>query len=134
MIVPGPILMTVGPWQPITLETYTARITDLDIRAIVSEDLSAKLDVTFSLSEHAGKTAKVALKNLEGALLIGQSNIKITSTETQVHFGLSPETFDLWYPVGYGKQPLYTVEVQVTDSVNGSSAHSLLSIHLIQMP
>ena len=28
----GPVLMTVGPWRPVRLETYTTRIAELDVR------------------------------------------------------------------------------------------------------
>lgn len=116
--------MTVGPWKPISLETYVARIVDLDVRGYVSEDLSASLDVTFSLSTQENGTALVNLKSPDGVLVAGQSNIKINTTDTKAQFSLSPGTFDLWYPVRYGKQPLYTVEVQVADSVNSSLVSS----------
>lgn len=116
--------MTVGPWKPISLETYVARIVDLDVRNYVSEDLSASLDVTFSLSTQENGTALVNLKSPDGVLVAGQSNIKINTTDAKAHFSLSSGTFDLWYPVRYGKQPLYTVEVQVADSVNSSLVSS----------
>lgn len=116
--------MTVGPWKPISLETYVARIVDLDVRGYVSEDLSASLDVTFSLSTQENGTALVNLKSPDGVLVAGQSNIKINTTDAKAQFSLSSGTFDLWYPVRYGKQPLYTVEVQVADSVNSSLVSS----------
>ncbi|CCM04064.1 uncharacterized protein FIBRA_06223 [Fibroporia radiculosa] len=111
----GPVLMTVGPWKPIVLEAYQARITDIDIRANVSEDLSANLDVNFVLSRDNHSIASVNLKGPDGALVTGQNSIKISDSEAKARFKLSAGTYELWYPVGYGKQPQYTVEIEVAD-------------------
>ncbi|RDX53645.1 glycoside hydrolase family 2 protein [Lentinus brumalis] len=111
----GPVLMTVGPWKPIRLEAYTTRITDLDIRPRVNEKLGATIDVTFELSRDDHSVANVSVKDAEGKLIVGQSNLLIKSQRAEAHFKLSPGVFDLWYPVGYGKQPIYTVQLHITD-------------------
>ncbi|KAI0952282.1 hypothetical protein AcV7_008145 [Taiwanofungus camphoratus] len=111
----GPVLMTAGPWKPISLETYEARITDIDIRSKVSEDLSANLDVNFTLSRDDRSIASVTLKGPDGSMVIGQSSIKISNSNARAQFKLSPGAYELWYPVGYGKQPVYTVEIEVAD-------------------
>lgn len=113
----GPVLMTAGPWKPISLETYEARITDIDIRSKVSEDLSANLDVNFTLSRDDRSIASVTLKGPDGSMVIGQSSIKISNSNARAQFKLSPGAYELWYPVGYGKQPVYTVEIEVADQV-----------------
>ncbi|EMD40849.1 glycoside hydrolase family 2 protein [Gelatoporia subvermispora B] len=109
----GPVLMTVGPWKPISLHTYQTRITDVDIRSKVHENLSANLDVAFSLSSRDNLIAAVNLKGPDGTLVVGQNNVKIKDGHTQVHFKLSAGAYELWHPVGYGKQPIYHVEVQL---------------------
>ncbi|KAI9069247.1 glycoside hydrolase family 2 protein [Trametes sanguinea] len=111
----GPVLMTVGPWKPIRLETYNVRIADIDIRQRVDEKLSANLDVAFELSSNSQSIASVSVKDPEGKVLIGQSNITIKSERAEAHFKLSAGVAELWYPVGYGKQPIYSVEIQITD-------------------
>ncbi|KAH9948346.1 glycoside hydrolase family 2 protein [Amylocystis lapponica] len=111
----GPVLMTAGPWKPISLETYTARITDVDVRTRVAEDLSANLDVSFSLSSEDHSIASVSLKGPDGTPVASQTSIKISHSTARAQFKLSAGTFELWYPVGYGKQPLYTIEVEVAD-------------------
>ncbi len=117
----GPVLMTVGPWKPIKLEVYKSRITDVYIQPRVAEDLSATLDVTVSLADTPGAIASIYLKLPNGTLLIGGSNIKIKdSSSAHANFGLSKEAYERWYPVGYGDQPIYTVEVQITDEVCAS--------------
>ncbi|CDO71388.1 Glycoside Hydrolase Family 2 protein [Trametes cinnabarina] len=111
----GPVLMTVGPWKPIRLETYNVRIADIDIRPRVNEQLGANLDVTFELSSNTQSIASVSVRDPEGKVIIGQSNITIKSERADAHFKLSAGVLDLWYPVGYGKQPIYSVEIQITD-------------------
>ncbi|KAH7916082.1 glycoside hydrolase family 2 protein [Hygrophoropsis aurantiaca] len=111
----GPVLMTVGPWKPIFLHTYQTRLTDIDIRSNVSEALDVKLTVDISLSEKTSGSASVVLKNAQGATIVKESNIKTTSGSARAEFKFNSGELDLWYPVGYGKQPLYTVDVQIAD-------------------
>ncbi len=124
----GPVLMTVGPWKPIRLEAYTTRITDLDIRPRVNEKLGATIDVTFELSRDDHSVASVSVKDAEGKLIVGQSNLLIKSQRAEAHFKLSPGVFDLWYPVGYGKQPIYTVQLHITDKASRKAVvnHAIL--------
>jgi len=124
----GPVLMTVGPWKSIRLETYQARITDVDIRAKVSEDLSANLEVNFALSRDNHSIASVNLQGPDGSMVAGQNSIRIFKSEAKAHFKLSAGTYDLWYPVGYGKQPQYTVEIKVTDEHGGSLDHKIQKV------
>ncbi|KAL6309741.1 glycoside hydrolase family 2 protein [Sparassis latifolia] len=111
----GPVLMTVGPWKPIKFETYQARITDVDVRTRVAEDLSANVEVNFSLSNADHSIASVSLKGAGDSLVVGQTDVKISHSTAKAQFKLSAGAFELWYPVGYGKQPQYTVEIQVAD-------------------
>ena len=109
--------MTVGPWKPIRLETYITRIVDLDVRPRVDEKLCATVDVAFELSKSHRSIATVSVNDPEGKLVIGQSDLAIYSGRAEAHFKLSAGAFDLWFPVGYGKQPLYTVDIKITDKV-----------------
>ncbi|KAH7930093.1 glycoside hydrolase family 2 protein [Leucogyrophana mollusca] len=111
----GPVLMTVGPWKPVYLHTYQTRLTDIDIRSKVSESLGVKLTVDISLSEKTSGAASVVLKGPQGATIVKESSIKTTSGSARAEFQFNPGDLDLWYPVGYGNQPLYTVEVQIAD-------------------
>lgn len=120
--------MTVGPWKPISLETYQLRISDVDIRSTVSPSLDAKVDVTVSLSAAGPAVASVQIKGPDGALLLGQDLIKITEPPVKAQFALSAGTFELWYPVGYGKQPIYTVEITIADEVSVNSFRPAIKI------
>ena len=109
--------MTVGPWKPIRLETYTTRIADLDVRPRVDEKLCADVDIAFELSNSSRSIATVSVNGPDGKLVIGQTDLAIQSERAEAHFKLSAGAFDLWFPVGYGKQPIYTVEIKITDKV-----------------
>ncbi|KAI0353465.1 glycoside hydrolase family 2 protein [Trametes cingulata] len=111
----GPVLMTVGPWKPIRLETYAVRIADIDVRSRVNEKLGASVDIAFELSKNSQSIATVQIKDPEGKVIIGQSNLTIKSERAEAHFKLSAGIIELWYPVGYGKQPIYSVEIAITD-------------------
>ncbi|KAI0268237.1 glycoside hydrolase family 2 protein [Gloeopeniophorella convolvens] len=114
----GPVLLTVGPWRSVSLHTYHTRISDLRVSALVDEKLDTDLSVRFVLSSDTPSTAVVTLKNPSGAAVIGQSNIKVVGGAAQAEFHLKKGGVELWYPVAYGKQPLYNVEVKVVNSQN----------------
>lgn len=116
----GPVLMTVGPWKPIKLETYTARIIDVDIRTTISPELNATVNVNFSLSISGRVVSSVQILSPSGALVIGQRGLRV-DTLGKANFGLSKGAYDLWWPVGYGEQPMYTVEITIEDQVCSKS-------------
>ncbi|KAG8751587.1 hypothetical protein FRC11_009244, partial [Ceratobasidium sp. 423] len=112
----GPVLRTIGPWRPITLETYTVRLSDVRVRQDVKEDLSANLSVELEVSDKSSDlSASVVLKSPTGAVIKKSPDLLFKSGRGTAEFELAKGEVDLWYPVGYGKQALYTVEVQVAD-------------------
>ncbi|KIM68561.1 glycoside hydrolase family 2 protein [Scleroderma citrinum Foug A] len=112
----GPILMTVGPWKPIGLHAYDIRIVDVDIRCRVSETLDAEAIVDVELSENTPGSISVILSDVNGTVVRCYNRTTLESGRTHMHFTFIPGEMDLWYPVHYGKQPLYTIEVQVKDA------------------
>ncbi|KAG9093828.1 hypothetical protein FS749_013657 [Ceratobasidium sp. UAMH 11750] len=121
----GPILRTIGPWRPITLETYAIRLSDVRVRQDVKEDLSAELSVEFEVSEKTSDlSAAVVLKSSAGAVA-KTADAEIKDGRAVAEFKLAKGDVELWYPVGYGKQALYTVDIQVSDkSGKQVAAHS----------
>ncbi|KAF7798913.1 hypothetical protein EIP86_010141 [Pleurotus ostreatoroseus] len=110
----GPVLMTVGPWKPIRLESYSTRIAEVDVRTTVSESMDASISVSFNITESNPVVASVQIYNKDGKLVIGQSNMKLVD-KAHADFGLWKGAFEPWYPVGYGKQPIYTAQVTIAD-------------------
>ncbi|KAI0096311.1 glycoside hydrolase family 2 protein [Hypoxylon sp. NC0597] len=98
----GPALLTCGPWRPINLEVYESRITDLWFDIDVDRSLKSA-----TISTHAsieGDASKVEFDiSLDGSSVARQSVRAGSSATFTIH---DPQ---LWYPVRYGKQPLYTI-------------------------
>lgn len=113
----GPVLMTVGPWKPVGLHIYQSRITDLDIRPKVSESLDISLTADFTYSKAPG-FASFVLKNANGTVEASSDKLSTESGHSTVSFEFPSGKLQLWYPVGYGQQPLYTVEVEISDAVS----------------
>src|SRR5436305_2396392 len=97
--------MTCGPWRPINLEVFVSRIADLycttDVdKSLKTADVVAKAEVEGSANEvkleisFQGKTVSIETVKVE-------NGVAIATFKTQ-----EPK---LWYPVGYGEQPLYKI-------------------------
>lgn len=130
----GPILMTCGPWKPISIETWSCRLADLHVEYVLSRDLKSagikitvqwegSVDkVTFRLTrkERVGvkKTVTVAVSNNPG------------ERHGSVQAEISMEAIALWWPRGYGAQNLYIVQAEAYAPSDGSSA-SPVPLHCI---
>ncbi|KAG8986593.1 hypothetical protein FRB90_003901, partial [Tulasnella sp. 427] len=110
----GPVLLTTGPWKPVYLEAYNVRIDDLRISTKVDEYLAAVIDVTVALSSDVSAKASVVLKDASGKAL-KTSDIDISNGKGSTSFEAKAGELELWWPVGYGKQVLHAVDVQVAD-------------------
>ncbi|RFU33526.1 hypothetical protein B7463_g2820, partial [Scytalidium lignicola] len=101
----GPMLMTCGPWRPINLEIYSSRISDLYFtsnvdKSLKSAELVAKLDIE-------GNATDVKFQvTLDGKEVASKSAKVTDGNATHTFIFENPE---LWYPIRYGKQPLYTI-------------------------
>jgi len=118
--------MTVGPWRPIYLHAYTARVSDLHIKSTLSDALDvAKLDISLAVSSTpvcspSGLQATVAIRKPDGCVLTTHA-VLLTSSASggfdlngKLELELNKkEDIALWWPVGYGAQSLYTVNVEI---------------------
>lgn len=108
----GPVLMTAGIWRPVRLEVYTARIDDLWPRVNVAADRqSAEVTAVARVdSEVNGDyTARFTL-SLRGNEL-AQQDIAVSDEQALVSFRVNQP--ELWWPHGYGEQPLYEVSLSL---------------------
>lgn len=131
--------MTVGPYLPITLKSYSATIDSIYPRTFISASslphptgkptatfklqlsmLGQKEDVaSISVSLQGGEGFKTTLKDTQISVKDIQDifNPK-TSTFNVVEWGFSEGEIDLWWPVGYGQPTLYSVLVSLKDTVS----------------
>ncbi|TRM61591.1 glycoside hydrolase family 2 protein [Schizophyllum amplum] len=109
----GPTLITVGPWKSVFLHSYDIRIADLHVRSAVDENLNVAMTASFRVAGYASPfTANLALKDSSGAIIVS-SDVPVESDTGEVQFSFEVGQIQLWYPVGYGAQPLYTVELEL---------------------
>ena len=117
----GPVLVTVGPWKPIYLHTYTNRITNLRIRTIVSSDravdvdVDVDVDVSYPLASSGKAELEASLLHPDNMDYVGSRTAKVQDGRAHVSWGTEPGELDLWWPVGYGQQTRHTVEIKLRD-------------------
>jgi len=111
----GPTFVTSGIWRPVHLEAWdTARISDLHIR---------QLDVTAALAHLNAEVEVMATDNANAEITLRYSHGSPPAEATRsvaLHPGLNHIDLpleiskpDLWYPAGYGAQPLYIFTAQL---------------------
>ncbi|KAI1761750.1 glycoside hydrolase family 2 protein [Hypoxylon sp. FL1150] len=133
----GPALLTCGPWRPINLEVFESRISDFWFDIDVDESLKAATITTYASTEGSVTTKGGASKvrfdiSLNGTPVAGQV------VEAGLSAAIAIAEPELWYPVRYGKQPLYTVTAtleengKVVDSV--SKRIGIRKAELVQTP
>jgi beta-mannosidase len=130
----GPILVDVGIWKPVYLETFDVRIEELWHQSNISEDLSVVSGKLFA--------------NVDGSL---NANVQISlsldghtvfeSTAQCNEDGLASCDFtldkpNLWYPHGYGPQTRYQLKatLKTDDNVTLSKLIGFRRAQLIQEP
>ncbi|RGP73332.1 beta-mannosidase [Fusarium sporotrichioides] len=107
----GPAMLTCGPWRPVNLEVYESRIADLNYESEVEESLrTAKVIVH---AEVEGEATKVRFDvSLDGKGVASETaQVKGEHATTTFHI----QDPALWYPIRYGKQPLYTIKAILVD-------------------
>jgi len=107
----GPILNTCGPWREVRLEVYEARIDDLRIDYELDESFKS---VTGTL---LAKIEGASAKSVSFAVHDGEKLVFNESTD--IHDGIAKVEFHvknpkLWFPHGYGEQPLYKISATVS--------------------
>jgi beta-mannosidase len=131
----GPVVMCLGPWRDVYLESYETRIADVLTTTRLSGDFKqAELDVTVSL-EGLARDVTIELHSPSGEVLESKSLLHPQQNKENVRPELVEgqplgtagdsdlrETFvlehpHLWYPHGYGEQPLYKLVVKLGDGI-----------------
>ncbi len=108
----GPTLLTTGPWRPVRVEIYRARLSELHCPTEVTSNLEhASIHVNAACElrgtvQSNDVSLHLMLYNPTGEQ-IDEHTLPMTGDTIQHTFELS--TPQLWWPHGYGEQPLYRV-------------------------
>jgi len=113
----GPELTTCGPWRPIILEEYSTKISDLSCLITVDKDTETASVKVAAETERCNADDMIRLTITDPT---GKATGKAVTLS--VHENLAKSTVDiqdaqLWWPIGYGKQPLYTVSAELLRNV-----------------
>ncbi len=138
----GPRYVTAGIWKPVVLESWDAvRIDNLqlrqdrvdearaDIAAVVSADAvrNGTFDLRLWQTAPGGKRSLAALRRVE-----------MRAGENRIELPVRIESPQRWFPNGYGAQPLYRFEVEISDGkvtvAKASARTGLRSVALRREP
>ncbi|KAJ5126489.1 hypothetical protein N7448_007268 [Penicillium atrosanguineum] len=105
----GPELMTCGPWRPIVLEEYSAKISDLSSHVTINTANRAASVKAIIETECSLPGDKINLRawGVDGQAL-GEPNLR-SLHDDRAEVILEIQDAQFWWPVGYGSQPLYTL-------------------------
>ena len=107
----GPILNTCGPWREVRLETYRARIEDLRVDYKLDESLKS-VQGTISATIEGTSAKSVSFAVYDGEKLAFKESANVNRGVARVEFHVNNPK--LWYPHGYGDQPLYNITATVS--------------------
>ncbi len=107
----GPDLATVGIWKPLYLETWS-EVRIASVRPLVTVDgRTGILDAHVEVQRAPGTDAAISVE-----VQIAGNDVAVEVPAGRSHVEVQVEVADarLWWPHGYGDQPLYPVAVTAT--------------------
>lgn len=118
----GPRFVTSGIWHPVRLESWDkVRIDDFAIRQRDVNKTVAHIDAEVTVEATADATAQVAVQYSGGpAPATMNRTVALHAGANVVDVPIEIRQPKLWYPAGYGDQPLYDFSAQV--SIAGQTA------------
>ncbi|MFZ0744183.1 MAG: glycoside hydrolase family 2 protein [Terracidiphilus sp.] len=122
----GPTFVTSGIWRPVQIEAWDkARIADF---AIHQRDVSrevAHLDAEIEVDASSAGSAKINLQYSDAGkpVTLGR-NVDLHPGQNVIDFPIEIRQPKLWYPAGYGDQPLYEFTAQLSVAGQAADQHS----------
>ena len=120
----GPKYMTCGPWRPVRIETYSCRIEDLKVEYVcVLDEMRENVQgvISAQIDGNGNEKVRLTLRDEKGEVIFQTDGGVGSEGLAQTPFSLpNPE---LWYPHGYGSQPLYSLACELI--VHGTTVQSM---------
>lgn len=115
----GPRYVTAGIWRPVSLQSWSkARIDDLQLRQDrVTETVAELTAITTVEAAVAGDYGLRLWQTAPGGrrVLVSETRQAVRPGVNKVSLPLRIEGPQRWFPTGYGAQPLYRFEVEISD-------------------
>lgn len=114
--------MTCGPWRPVRLESYTARVAGLHVEYKLNKQLDQVAGSIVAITE-ASQTTTVRFEayNVDHELVLRERVMPDRDGVAKLDFRIPDPR--LWYPSGHGKQDMYKVTATLCSSA-GTELHS----------
>ncbi len=121
----GPKLPPIGIWKDIRLEGHSsARLTQVHLRQAHNGD-TVTLSAHVTIERLSDGPLKVRLRLLHPNGLTQKAEVDLPDGEDEQTPALNVIEPRLWWPNGYGEQPLYTVEVELLSGNRVVDSHRL---------
>ncbi len=111
----GPELPTSGIWKPVRLEAFEARVADVRPRVELADDFgSATVHIAAELITADGFDGQLELRlSGPGVEVTAREELGVTGDGSVREVRLEVDSPELWWPNGYGAQPLCDLEVRL---------------------
>lgn len=110
----GPELITVGMFRPPVLRKWKSmKINDFQIYQTMLSDSAARLKFSIQIAAEFEKTIRIRIT--ENGKTIRSKRIKLEKGLNAIELYYLLENPDLWWPNAYGKQHLYTYELELLE-------------------
>jgi beta-mannosidase len=113
----GPRFVTSGIWRPVRLEAWDkARIADFAIRQRDVSGEVAHLDAEIEVQASSAGPANVTVQfNDAGKSVVLTSKAELHAGHNEIDIPIEVKQPKLWFPAGYGDQPLYEFTAQLSN-------------------
>ena len=121
------MLVTCGPWRPVRLECYRARIVDLYPQLYFDDGMqNVTVQIDFDIEGTVREAAHAVFDILDSVdgTVIAKGEQLCDKNHCRIQCTLEIAKIKLWWPNGWGDQPLYTVKVELLDEVRPSRTES----------
>lgn len=107
----GPTLVTAGIWKPVTLESWSgARLREVFPQVALAGGLG-RVVANVALSDHRAEDKLSLTLSIAGQ----KSVVALRTDASQAVIALDVESPKIWWPHGLGDQPLYDLDIVLTD-------------------
>lgn len=111
----GPRILNIGPNGPVKVDAWDdVRIDTLRVQqeAVTPAEARLSADVTLIADRDATVQVDAIVTAPDGTKVRATRTVAVTAGENRVSVPLAIANPKLWYPAGYGAQPLYTVATE----------------------
>jgi beta-mannosidase len=118
----GPRFVTSGIWKPVRLEAWDkVRIADFAIRQRDVSREVAHIDAEVEVEASTAGSAKVTVQYSDaGKPATASSNATLHAGRNVIDLPIEIRQPKLWFPAGYGEQPLYAFTAQISTGAQPS--------------